>query len=197
MDPKPNQLSGMTQPVPNELSAQSAGAPGEGLPALQPAPVKGPSGLRQFVSSLLGRLVIIGAIVAVSLLVRNYVGGSAGDLKVGDCFDIPTSVGEVKDVQHHPCTDTHGAEVYFVGDYPAADGAPYPSAEAFDTFVADVCLPAFKAYTGSDPLEQLVLDGGYFFPTSEGWAEKDHGMICYLYPAGEQPTRQSYRGTNP
>jgi hypothetical protein len=199
MDPKPNQLSGMQAPAPNQLSTPApAPEPSEPQIAVPPPATKLRSRWRAFVGSIGGRVLIIGVIVVIAVLVRNYTSGSAGDLQVGDCFDPPTGVETVKDVQHHPCNEGHRAEVYFVGTYAAANDAPYPSADAFDTFVTDQCLPAFKAYTGSDALQQSLLDGGYFYPTSDGWnSGHDRGMLCYLYRADAQPATQSYRGTDP
>jgi hypothetical protein len=199
MDPQPNQLSGTQAPVPNQLSTPApAQGPVDEQPAGPPPAPRPRSRLRSFITSIGGRILIIGGIVLVAVLVRNYTSGNAGDLQVGDCFDPPTGVETVKDVQHHPCNEGHIAEVYFVGSYAAANDAPYPSTDAFDAFITDRCLPAFKAYTGSDALQQSLLDGGYFYPTSEGWTNgNDRGMLCYLYRADDQRATQSYRGANP
>ena len=71
------------------------------------------------------------------------------DLKVGDCFDVPTlgSTVTVKTVQHHPCTEAHTAEVIDVVDY-SGNGTTYPDSTAFDVFVVATCNPAFQAYVG-------------------------------------------------
>ena len=201
MDPKPNELSGMQAPVPNRLSTPTpAGGPVEptpGVPVPQMPPAR-PSRLRAILGSIGGRVLIIGIILLIGFLVRNYTSGSAGDLQVGDCFDPPSGVETVKDVQHHPCNEGHIAEVYYVGTYEAARGAPYPPADAFDQFITDACLPAFEAYTGSDAFQQSVLDGGYFYPTTDGWTNgNDRGMTCYLYRVDNQKATQSYRGAKP
>ena len=65
-----------------------------------------------------GALIIVGLLVVflavVLFVVRNNV--AAGDLKVGDCFDIPNGT-TVRTVQSRPCAESHHAEVIFVGEY--------------------------------------------------------------------------------
>ena len=125
------------------------------------------------------RLGIIGAVVVGGIILRPFISGDAGSLQVGDCFDTPTTVSEtVEDVQHHPCTDPHGAEVVYVGDYaPATD--TYPSDDDFFTFFEANCGPAFNAYTGLDFLTAAEYDMSAFTPTAEGWDDNDRKVICY------------------
>ena len=93
---------------------------------------------------LLIRVGIIAAIAIGAFVVRDKLSGNAGDLQVGDCFDQPSTVNTVvKDVQHHPCTDPHLAEVFFVGDYDVAS-TTYPTEDAFQSFVLDRCIGAFE-----------------------------------------------------
>jgi hypothetical protein len=107
---------------------------------------------------------------------RDYLTGAAIDLKVGDCFDTPTSEGVVEEVPHHPCTDAHDAEIFYVADYPASD--VFPGDAAFDAFTEANCLPAFTAYTGLEyPTSEY--DIGVFYPTEEGWNADDHEISCY------------------
>ena len=210
MDPRPNQLSGTRQSIPNQLSVpipveipadpltHDDGTGIDAAPAAwQPPPPARPSRLRAFFSTLVGRLVIIGIIVVIGIAVRGYVSGNVGDLQVGDCFDPPSGTQTVKDVQHHPCTDSHGAEVFFVGTYAAAAGAPYPGHAAFEQYANDTCLPAFEVYTGSTFLAAESLDAGWFEPTTGGWTTGDRGVSCWLYRVDEAPMTQSYRGANP
>jgi hypothetical protein len=125
------------------------------------------------------RLGIIGLIAGGAFVLRPFLSGNAGNLAVGDCFDPPAVAGEtVEDVQHHPCTDAHGGEVIFVGDYEPSDGT-YPSDDAFVTFVGDHCVSAFNSYTGLDYLQATDLDFHVFTPTQEGWGDGDRTMICY------------------
>jgi len=208
MDPKPNQLSGMQQPVPNQLSApvpatppEFAPPPGEADgPAWQvpaPAPPKPRSRLRWLVSSLAGRLLIIGVIVAGGFLLRNYLTGSVGDLQVGDCFDAPAGTHAISDVKHHPCNEAHGEEVVFVGDYPTpADGA-YPSLDDFKNYLEGPCLAAFASYTGSAFEDAEALDMGFYYPGQESWKSRDRELICYLTRIDGQPMTQSFHDAKP
>jgi hypothetical protein len=80
-------------------------------------------------------------------------------------------------VQHHPCTEAHHGEVFFVGnDKPS--GA-YPSDDAFTSFVRDRCIPAFNQYTGLDIATAADLDFSAFYPTAKGRGDGDRKMICY------------------
>jgi hypothetical protein len=124
------------------------------------------------------RIGIIAVIVAAGLIFRDRLTGSAGELRVGDCFDEPTQAQEVKDVQHQPCTDPHDGEVVFVGDHPDSD--TYPGESAFDSFVLANCVPAFETYTGRDWATDTELDLGYFYPTTDGWPSGDHEVACYV-----------------
>ncbi len=127
------------------------------------------------------RIGIIAAIAGGAWFFRDYISGNAGDLAVGDCFDAPTTTGEtVEDVSHHPCTDAHTAEVFYVADYTGS--STYPGEEAFDTFTAANCPPAFQAYTGMDFYGDTAIDYdiGLFYPLEEGWGRGDHEITCYI-----------------
>ena len=128
------------------------------------------------------RIGIIAVIAIIGLVGRSYFSGNAGDLKVGDCFDLPSSTAtEVKEVQHHPCDQDQGGEVIYVGDYPASKTDPFPSDDAVVAFLTDTCVPAYKSYTGADIDSQQVFDIGWFQPTASGWKDGDQEMTCYLY----------------
>ncbi|MGZ6293606.1 MAG: septum formation family protein [Candidatus Limnocylindrales bacterium] len=144
-------------------------------------------------------ILLIVALAAGGVLLRDYMSGSAGDLKAGDCFDEPTASAqtEVKDVQHHPCGDAHTAEVIGVFTYDAPRDAAMPSVDAFDAFVGDRCVPAFEAYVGRSFQDAADLDMGYFYPSDSGWASGDRAVTCYLSPANGQPIRGSLRSSAP
>ena len=127
---------------------------------------------------LLIRIGIIAVIVVGAIVLRDRLSGSAGDLRVGDCFDPPASIETVEDVQHQPCTEPHAAEIIFVGDHPDSDA--YPSIDAFDAFVFERCVPAFESYTGRDWETDTELDMAYLYPTDEGWPQGDHEVACYV-----------------
>jgi hypothetical protein len=125
------------------------------------------------------RIGIIAAIIIGGFVLRDRLSSNAGDLQVGDCFDDPGQVAEVKDVQHHPCSEAHTGEVIYVGSM-AGENSAYPSDDTILTFVGTNCLPAFASYTGKE-YDGVTLDVGYFHPTSEGWNKGDRGVICYAY----------------
>ena len=139
------------------------------------------------------RVGIIAAIAIGAFVVRPFVTGDAGSLAVGDCFDVPATQEEtVKDVQHHPCTDAHGAEVVFVGDYaPATD--THPAEADVEGFVGNTCIPAFNSYTGLDFGTATDYDLGWFWPTAEGWQGGDHKIICYAIRVDEANFTQSIK----
>jgi hypothetical protein len=125
------------------------------------------------------RLGIIGAIGIGAFVARPFLSGNAGDLKVGDCFDEPAGVSAtVEDVQHRPCTDPHGGEVVYVGDFaPATD--TYPADVDFRAFVQAQCPPAFTSYSGIDFETDTTYDMSVLTPTTDGWGTGDRTVICY------------------
>jgi hypothetical protein len=125
------------------------------------------------------RLGLIGAVIVGAFVLRPFLSGNAGDLKVGDCFDEPAGASAtVEDVQHRPCTDPHGGEVVYVGDFaPATD--TYPTDPEFRAFVQAQCPPAFSSYSGIDFATDTVYDMSVLTPTTKGWGTGDRTVICY------------------
>lgn len=182
----------MSEPIPNQLSSM---APATG-PTPPPQRTRGAI-VRSLASSVIGRIVIIAVIAGAAFLLRNYLSGSAGDLRVGDCFDVPAETQDITDVQHHPCTESHTGEVVFVEDYPSPADASYPSVESFQAYVDDGCVTAFAEYTGSTFEDALSLGMGWFYPGAEGWKTGDHELVCYLMRLDEAPMTQSFRNAKP
>jgi hypothetical protein len=149
------------------------------------------------VGGLLLRIGIIGAIAGGAWIFRDYISGNATDLAVGDCFDAPTTTDTtVEDVAHHPCTDAHTAEVFYVADYTAS--TTYPGVDAFDSFTQANCPPAFQAYTGMDFYstgEAEEYDIGLFYPLEEGWDRGDKEVTCYIVRVDSGPMSASLRKT--
>lgn len=141
------------------------------------------------------RLGFVAAIAAGAFILRPFLAGNAGSLSVGDCFDEPAGSSDtVEDVQHHPCTDAHTAEVVFVGNYsPATD--TYPAEDAFLTFFENSCTAAFNAYTGLDYATDPTYDMSAFTPTPEGWGSGDRKIICYAVRLDQGPMSSSIRKT--
>ena len=94
------------------------------------------------------RIGIIAVIAIGAFIFRDRLSSSAADLAVGDCFDVPTANVNIKDVQHHPCTESHTGEVFVLVNHPAAKGtAALTEAELID-FLTTACAPPFLAYVG-------------------------------------------------
>jgi putative regulator of septum formation len=139
------------------------------------------------------RIGIIGAVAVGAFVLRPFITGNAGSLQLGDCFDVPATQEEtVDDVQHHPCTADHGAEVVFVGDYAPATDTP-PTSVDMQAFVGTTCIPAFNTYTGLDFGQATDYDLGWFWPTAEGWQKGDHKVICYVMRVDAASFSQSLR----
>jgi hypothetical protein len=124
------------------------------------------------------RIAIVGAIAVGALVFRDRLSGNAGELKLGDCFDDPAGASEVNDVQHHPCTEAHTAEVVYLGKMTGANEA-YPADATVEQWVATSCVPAWSGYTGKDVETDPVLTLGWYQPTNAGWAKGDRDIICY------------------
>ena len=141
--------------------------------------------------------IVVIVVAALAFLFRDRISGSAANLKVGDCFDRPTVLVEIKDVQHHPCTDAHTAEVFAVVTHPAAAGAPVPDTNTITQFFATSCLPILTTYIGEDATAQTVLDFGAFYPNDDGWRSGDRSITCYLYRVDEKPMTATMQGAKP
>jgi len=137
--------------------------------------------------------LIIGAIVVflavVLFVVRNNA--AADDLKVGDCFDVPTQT-TIETVTKHPCNESHGAEVIFVGEY---SGDTYPISLTLDSYIEASCVPAFESYVGKNINSQAELSIGYFYPSRDSWDSGDRTVTCYALQTDESPMTESVKGT--
>ncbi len=148
----------------------------------------------------MGRLIVgIGlfAIISIGAFVfRDYLSQNAGELQVGDCFDVPAG-DEIGDVQHHPCTDAHDGEVILVADFNGS--ATYPTIAAFDSWVKTRCADkAFRDYVGESFAARQDIDLGYFYPKEESWKSgKDRSMICYVTPVAGGKVNVSFARAAP
>lgn len=148
------------------------------------------------VRSIVLRLGFLAALGIGGAVAAPYLMGGVDDLKVGDCFDLPTAEVEVSEVQRHPCSDAHTGEVIYVGKYPASDDAAFPGDQAFLDYVQTACATAFEAYTGLDYESDTTWDFGYFTPTAAGWAEGDRGISCHATRIDGATTTGSVKATS-
>lgn len=172
-------------PPPPAFEPPADAAPAPWQPPAEPAAAAKPRGR--------GRtILIVGAIVVflavVLYVVRNQA--SADDLKVGECFDVPTQT-TIDTVEKHPCTESHGAEVIFVGEY---SGDTYPISLSLDSYIEESCVPAFESYVGKDIDSQEELSIGYFYPSRDSWDSGDRTVTCYIVNTDESPMTESVKG---
>jgi hypothetical protein len=138
------------------------------------------------------RIGIVAAILFGGFLFRDRLGGSPAELKVGDCFDLPTTTAQtVDDVQHHPCTESHTGEVTLVTVHPAADGSKAPTETELNMYLSSTCSDALVSYAGTDN-ERFGI--GAFSPTDAGWKDGDRGVTCYLAMLDESAMTASFKG---
>ncbi len=137
------------------------------------------------------RFGVIAIILVGGFLFRDRLGGSPAELQVGDCFDVPTTAGQsVNDVQHHPCTESHTAEVILVAAHPAAKGAVEPTDDELTSYLFSTCGVALDQYVGTDTAK---FDLGAFYPTSEDWKDGERGITCYLTMLDESAMTASFK----
>jgi hypothetical protein len=139
-------------------------------------------------------LVIGGSIAVGGFFFRDFLTGSVLELRVGDCFDLPSSTVEVvSEVGHHPCNEQHDAELVGLFDYPGGENAAYPTHAVLTNFAEGQCAVAFRTYTRRDPYTDPELTVGWLVPTSDGWKDGDHEVSCHLFRVDEAQMTASYR----
>ena len=148
--------------------------------------------MRGFLTGWGVRILIIAVIAGGALIFRDKLSGNAGDLKVGDCYDDPASTTEIEDVQHHPCSEAHTAEVVFVGKMTGEDSA-YPADSVVEAWVTANCEPAWTAYTGKNPRTDADLGLGWYLPTTAGWTKGDRGVVCFAGRLDGAPVTSSLK----
>lgn len=141
------------------------------------------------------RIGIIAVIAVGAFLFRDRLSGNAGDLKVGECFDVPTAAANIKDVQHHPCTESHTGEVFAIVTHPAAKGTPALSEDELFSFLGTSCGPAFTSYVGPTAASAGTLDFGAFYPLDKDWVDGDRNVTCYVYRIDEAAMTTSLKTT--
>lgn len=100
--------------------------------------------------------------------------GSAFELNVGDCLDLPSDT-EFSDVQLIPCDNPHDAEVML--NYDAAGDATFPGDTVISAEADERCAAEFQTYVGSDP-QTSAYYVSYFTPLADGWKGGDRGVTC-------------------
>jgi Septum formation len=136
-------------------------------------------------------ILIIGGIVVflgvVLFATRNNA--DADDLKVGDCINLPNGT-TFKTVEKHPCTESHIAEVIYVGEY---SGSTFPISLSLDSYIEDQCVPAYETYVGRAIDSDPELSVGYFHPTRDAWDGGERTITCYVTQPDESPMTESLK----
>jgi hypothetical protein len=144
-------------------------------------------------------ILIVGAVVVVLVVVfvvfRDRISGSASELQVGDCFDVPAESIDISDVQHHPCTEAHTGEVFYLGNDTSAPGASYPADSAFTADLDAQCTPAFATYVGVSADTSTAYDIEMFYPNEDTFSSGTRTLTCYLVAAGGSSMTGSAKGT--
>ena len=100
---------------------------------------------------------------------------------MGDCFDVPTENVDVKDVQHHPCNESHTGEVFALVTHPAAKGTAPLTEDALIDYIASACGPTWVTYVGQEAAGSSVFDVGAFYPRDQDWNDGERSVTCYTY----------------
>ncbi len=109
---------------------------------------------------------------------------------------MPAVKTGVKDVQHHPCTESHTGEVFALVTHPAAKGAPPPTSDGMLDYLVNACGPLFISYVGPVAAGVGNLDAGAFYPPDKGWNDGDRGITCYAYRVDHVPITSSVKAAH-
>lgn len=156
-------------------------------PAEAPAPEQPAKASRRPAIIIIGVIVVFLAVVLFA--VRNNA--AADELKVGECMNLPNGT-TFQTVEKQPCTESHAAEVIFVGEY---TGATYPISLSLDSYIEEQCVPAFEAYVGRAIDSEPELSVGYFHPSREGWDGGERTITCYVSQPDESPMTESVKAS--
>ncbi len=128
--------------------------------------------------------VLLILVAVVLFMGREPQAGNAFTLRVGDCFDVP-STAAIGELNVRPCTGPHDGEVFLAQDYPGATGpAPYPGDTTIGAWVEQACVKtAFGPYVGAAYASRPDLKVGYLFPPADAWARGVRRVTCYVAPS--------------
>jgi hypothetical protein len=140
-------------------------------------------------------LLLVGLLIAFLVLVLFTVkdNAAADNLKVGDCFDVPTALS-VSTVTHHACTEPHTAEVFEVVQY---SGPPMdtPLRPTIGAFVGTACDPVFATYVGKALADAPDLSIGYLYPSVDAWQHGNRSITCYALRTDQAALTSSLKGS--
>ncbi|GGA59275.1 hypothetical protein GCM10011490_06580 [Pseudoclavibacter endophyticus] len=98
------------------------------------------------------------------------------DLRVGDCFDIPTNLADGEALRYSSCQVLHMFEAYAETELPAGD---FPGQDQLDADAAAFCEPAFVEYVG-ESWTTSDFDFQFIVPSERTWNELDDRKIMCM-----------------
>jgi hypothetical protein len=98
-----------------------------------------------------------------------------GDLKVGDCLNVPESVSVVDQLEVLPCTQLHNGQVFVIAQ---AQEATYPGSSALKDSALSNCQDQVSAFLGSGGNSDLHIVA--FIPTQAQFNGGDKSEQCVL-----------------
>lgn len=115
-------------------------------------------------------------------------------LKVGDCFNVPSGNDAVSTVQAIPCTQAHDAQVYAA---PAISESTYPSsatlqAEGKTACGTDSAIASLKAASSSLPSD---VSSEIFYPEQSTFDDGTKNFSCAIVGSANELTK-SYVSSN-
>lgn len=143
------------------------------------------------------RAVLVGAGIALvaGLAVLVWRGSGSrdpGQLRVGECFDVPATSERIDALSARPCSGPHGGEVFHAFDAPAG-GTTYPTDPAWEELIYPVCDEAFETYTGTLVAERLDIGYRFLVPTADRWTAGDRRVTCFITSLDGSQLSRSFR----
>lgn len=116
---------------------------------------------------------------------------SAFSLKVGDCYNDPSSSGQISDVPVVPCGDEHQNEVVAIM---MMDDGEWPGADAVSETADQMCFEKFEEFIGA-PYETSDIDFFSIMPSEGSWKElNDRELVCSVYDTTAETVTGSLKG---
>jgi len=130
-----------------------------------------------------GGLRIIGVLVFLGAGTLFTLGSTSwGDLKVGDCFNMPADA-EFASVDSEGCDSAHDSQIYGALNLPGPDA--YPG--EFDPYwqsVLDMCATRLETALIRQAELPFDLTVEIFTPNAEGWAADHRTSHCIIWSPG-------------
>lgn len=144
--------------------------------------------MRAWVVGLLAAvlLVVAAGFAVIAAVVSSSDQTAIVDLEVGDCFDLPSEVGNaltIEQVEMIDCDEPHLAEVVATGELNTG-GDPYPADDELFARVEQACRATDVVASDSFGLLPIA-------PTPELWESFDGRFLCVAIPFGGEPVSAS------